>query len=109
MIVIIANYLPDAVRGKLKLWCVEPQPNVFVSGIKDRLAKRVADMLLEHCPVESGLLIFLEIPKPPFFQILAKGNPKKNISSLSGFQLICEVNSASALDAVLAQSLLPNP
>ena len=90
MIVIVANDLPDAIRGKLKLWCEEPRANVFVSGIKDQLAMRVAEMLLRHCPADSGLLIFLEIGRPPFFQIFAKGNPAKNISSLSGLQLVCE-------------------
>lgn len=90
MIVIIANYLPDAVRGKLKLWFIEPQPNVFVSGIKDQLAQKVADMVLKHCPVESGLLIFLETSQTPFFKVLAKGNPKSTISSISGLQLIAQ-------------------
>lgn len=28
MLVVIANDLPDAVRGRLKLWFVEPRPNV---------------------------------------------------------------------------------
>lgn len=96
MIVIIANSLPPAVRGKLKLWCLEPKPNVFVSGIKDQLAKDVADMLLEHCPTESGLLIFLEISKPPFFQIFSKGLPDTNISNISGFQLIYQIKSQIA-------------
>ena len=96
MIVILANSLPDAVRGKLKLWCVEPKANVFVSGIKDQLAQQVADMLLEHCPPEAGLLIFLEISKPPFFRILAKGAPDKNISNISGFQLVYQIKSQGA-------------
>ena len=93
MIVIVANSLPDAVRGKLKLWCIEPKPNVFVSGVKDQLARKVVDLVLKYCPPESGILIFLEIPESPFFQIFVKGNPCKNISSLSGFQLICEKKS----------------
>ena len=90
MIVIVANALPDAVRGKLKLWCIEPKPNVFVSGVKDQLARRVVDLVLKHCPPESGILIFLELSKPPFYQIFVKRNPGKNISSISGFQLICD-------------------
>lgn len=96
MIVLVANSLPDAVRGKLKLWCIEPRPNVFVSGIKDKLAKDVADMLLEHCPPSSGLLIFIETSQPPFFQILAKGSPAKNISNISGLQLIYQLKSPGA-------------
>ena len=98
MIVIIANYLPDAVRGKLKLWFTEPQPNVFVSGIKDQLARKVADMVLKHCPPEAGLLIFIETSQVPFFQIFAKGSPKKNISNISGLQLISEKNTIKLFD-----------
>ena len=90
MIVIVANDLPDAVRGKLKLWFVEPRANVFVSGIKDALADRVVELVLKHCREESGILIFKEIAAPPFYEIIVKGHPGKNISVISGFQLICE-------------------
>ena len=48
MIVLVANSLPPAVRGKLKLWFEEPRPNVFVSGITDALADNVVDMLMEY-------------------------------------------------------------
>lgn len=54
MIVLAANSLPSAVRGKLKLWFEEPRPNVFVSGITDALADNVVDMLMERCPPASG-------------------------------------------------------
>lgn len=92
MIVITANYLPDAVRGKIKLWFEEPRPNVFVSGIKDSLAMGVVELLMEHCPERSGLLIFVEISVPPFFRIYSKGTPAKSITSISGLQLIVEKN-----------------
>ena len=90
MIVAVANYFPDAVRGKMKLWFVEPRPNVFVSGIKDNLALNVVDMLMKYCPDESGLLIFMEISTPPFYRIYAKGSPTKTISSISGLQLVID-------------------
>jgi len=90
MIVVVANDLPPAVRGKMKLWFVEPKPNVFVSGIKDTLGKQVADMLIEYCPDESGLLIFMATSEPPFYRILAKGMPSRNLMSISGLQLIIE-------------------
>ncbi|MFU8787817.1 MAG: type I-E CRISPR-associated endoribonuclease Cas2e, partial [Methylobacter sp.] len=50
MLVVIANDLPPAVRGRLKLWFVEPRPNVFVSGIKDSVAQKVVDYLYQYCP-----------------------------------------------------------
>ena len=49
MLVVIANDLPPAVRGRMKLWFVEPRPNVFVSGIKDSVARHVINYLLEKC------------------------------------------------------------
>lgn len=90
MIVVIANYIPDAVRGKLKLWFSEPKPNVFVSGVRDSTADNVIELILKHCPANSGLLVFKSENKAPFYRIFAKGNPVKNISSISGFQLIVE-------------------
>ncbi len=90
MIVLVANNLPDAVRGKIKLWFVEPRPNVFVSGIKDSLADKVVDLMLEHCPESSGVLIFKSTSVPPFYRIYVKGVSSKRISSISGFQLIME-------------------
>ena len=53
MLVVIANDLPPAVRGRMKLWFVEPRANMFVSGIKDSVAKKVVDYLHKYCPPES--------------------------------------------------------
>ena len=64
MLVVIANNLPPAVRGRMKLWFVEPRANVFVSGVKDSVARSVIDYLFESCPARSGLLIFHVQPFP---------------------------------------------
>ncbi|MDD3694473.1 MAG: type I-E CRISPR-associated endoribonuclease Cas2e [Lentisphaeria bacterium] len=90
MIVLVANYLPDAVRGKIKLWFLEPKPNVFVSGVKDSLAMKIVDMLLQHCGPEAGILIFQDSPKPPFVKIFSKGTTNKKITSITGMQLVVE-------------------
>ncbi|MGN1189874.1 MAG: type I-E CRISPR-associated endoribonuclease Cas2e [Candidatus Ornithospirochaeta sp.] len=42
----------------MKLWFIEPKPNVFVSGVKDSVAKSVIDYLYENCPLESNMIIF---------------------------------------------------
>ena len=88
MVVVVANSLPDAVRGKMKLWFVEPKPCVFGSGITDSLADNVVDMLMEVCPPSSGLLIFKSIRMPPHFKIYALGIPSKTLTSISGLQMI---------------------
>lgn len=54
MLVVIANNIPPAVRGRLKLWFVEPRANIFVSGVKDNVAQKVVDYLYAHCPPDSG-------------------------------------------------------
>lgn len=90
MLVVLANDLPPAVRGRMKLWFIEPRPNVFVSGIKDSVAQKVVDYLLQHCPAESGLMLFRSIPTPPGYEIRYKGELRKPVIQISGLQLIIE-------------------
>lgn len=90
MLVVLANDLPPAVRGRLKLWFVEPRPNVFVSGIKDSVAQAVVDYLYKHCPPEAGVIIFRSIPKPPGYEVRTIGPPRKPTIEISGLQLIIE-------------------
>ncbi|MBQ7206497.1 MAG: type I-E CRISPR-associated endoribonuclease Cas2 [Lentisphaeria bacterium] len=90
MVVIVANSLPDALRGKIKLWFVEPKPNVFVSGITDSLADRVVDLLMEKAPISSGLVIFKSISKAPHFRIYVRGATAKQLTCISGLQLLVE-------------------
>lgn len=90
MIVIVANSLPDAVRGKIKLWFVEPKPNVFVSGITDSLADRVVEMLMEKVPPSSGMMIFKSTRGAPHFRIYVRGIPQKTLTAISGLQLLTE-------------------
>lgn len=90
MVVVIAEYLPPAVRGRMKLWFVEPKPNVFVSGIKDAVAKDVVNYLFKHCPPHSALVVFQQIPNAPGFTIHTLGVASKPIMLISGLQLIRE-------------------
>lgn len=91
MLVVVANDLPPAVRGRMKLWFVEPKPNVFVSGVKDSVAVTVIDYLYKHCPSESGILLFRSLPIPPGYEIRAIGPTKKTLTSISGLQLVIEI------------------
>ena len=90
MVVVIANYIPPAVRGRMKLWFVEPRPNVFVSGIKDSVADDVVNYLMKSCPESSGLIIFQKISVSPGFKISVLGKSSRNIKSLSGYQTVVE-------------------
>lgn len=90
MLVVVANDLPPAVRGRMKLWFIEPRPNIFVSGVKDSVAATVVDYLYKHCPPESGLLMIRSIPSAPGYEMLSIGPPRKPIIAISGLQLIVE-------------------
>lgn len=90
MLVVIANNLPPAVRGRMKLWFIEPKANIFVSGIKDTNVTKVIDYLYQYCPSSSGIIIFRSISKPPGYKILTIGNPTKYLIDISGLQLILE-------------------
>lgn len=98
MVVVIANALPPAVRGRMKLWFVEPRANVFVSGISDSIADEVIHYLMRSCSNSSGLLIFQKISRAPGFRIWGQGDPDKQIGNISGYQLIIEkmLNSSEA-------------
>ena len=90
MVVVIANGLPPAVRGRMKLWFIEPRANVFVSGIKDNIADGVINYLINSCPVSSGLLVFQKVNRPPYYKIWGIGDTKRKIASIDGLQLIFE-------------------
>lgn len=90
MLVVIANDLPPAVRGRMKLWFVEPRPNVFVSGVRDSVADTVVAYLYKHCPPESGMLIVCSVPRAPGFEMRCIGPPRKPMIEISGLQLIVE-------------------
>ncbi len=90
MVVVIANDLPPAVRGRMKLWFVEPRPNVLVSGIRDSVATSVIDYLFKHCGPRSGLIVFYRIPQAPGFRIRGIGDTNRRLTELSGLQLVIE-------------------
>lgn len=90
MLVVIANDLPPAVRGRMKLWFVEPRPNVFVSGVKDSVAITLIEYLYKHCPLESGIMMFRSIPQPPYYEVRTIGPPRKPLTTISGLQLVIE-------------------
>jgi CRISPR-associated protein Cas2 len=90
MLIVIANDLPPAVRGRMKLWFIEPKPNVFVSGVRDFAAQKVVDYLFEHCSANSGLTIFRRINQAPGYEIKFLGDINKKLTTISGLQLVIE-------------------
>ncbi|MFV0548471.1 MAG: type I-E CRISPR-associated endoribonuclease Cas2e [Limnobaculum xujianqingii] len=74
----------------MKLWFVEPKPNVFVSGLKDSVAIKVTEYLVEYCPPDAGVIIFRSLPTPPGYSIRIIGATKKQQTEISGLQLVFE-------------------
>lgn len=90
MLVVLANNIPPAVRGRMKLWFVEPRPNVFVSGIGDSVADDVVEYLFKYCPSGSGLMVFQKTRKTPGYKIRGVGDTTHLLIELSGLQLVQE-------------------
>lgn len=88
MIVVVADSIPPAIRGRMKLWFIEPKPNVFVSGVKDTVAKDVIDYLYENCPLDANMIIIESTSKAPFYKIRSKGFSNLKIGSICGLPLI---------------------
>jgi CRISPR-associated protein Cas2 len=56
MTVIVANHTPDAIRGMLKRWFVEPKPNVFVGTVNKRTREKTLAYIRRNAP-GLGLLV----------------------------------------------------
>lgn len=95
MLVVLANDIPPAVRGRMKLWFVEPRPNVFISGIKDSVADDVVEYLYKHCPADSGLMVFKKIKQVPGYKIRGVGDTRRSLVEINGLQLVQEKDGIS--------------
>ncbi|MFA7114829.1 MAG: type I-E CRISPR-associated endoribonuclease Cas2e [Candidatus Omnitrophota bacterium] len=90
MLVVLANNIPPAVRGRMKLWFIEPRPNIFVSGVNDSVADDIVEYLYKHCSLDSGLIIFQKIRKTPGYSIRGIGDTKRTLINITGMQLVQE-------------------
>lgn len=57
MTVLVANDTPDAIRGMLKRWFIEPRPNVFVGTLNPRTHRKVMEYILRNAPDDFGVLV----------------------------------------------------
>ncbi len=69
MTVIVANDTPDAIRGMLKRWFIEPRPNVFVGTLNQRTHAKVMGYILRNSPSDFGMLIVSSQPNCQGYQI----------------------------------------
>lgn len=89
--VVIAEKLPPSVRGKLKLWMIEPMPNIFISGVSDSLAEKVAERLFDSCPKGANMMI-VRSKRGGTGYILSQKSQDSNcrIVEITGLQLVAD-------------------
>ena len=91
MVVIVANNLPDSVRGVLKCWFLEPKPNVFVSNINRNIEQRVLDFLRPYMSERSGLIVIRSNDlSSQGFEIGMHSSPLRSLTVASGNSIICQ-------------------
>ena len=91
MVVLVADRIPNKLRGILKLWFIEPKANVFVSNIKNNVAENVIKMLSKEMSNDSGFIFILTDPKNySKLSIRTIGFPNKFIDNSLGITTIAK-------------------
>lgn len=93
MLVIVTNNLIPSVRGLLKVWCLEPKPNVFVTDLSDRMEEKIIKFLDPYFKQNTGLLIIKSDKRNlQGFFIKSVAHPNRKMKVISGLQFISEKN-----------------
>lgn len=91
MTVIVAQDNPDAIRGVLKRWFIEPKPNVFVASINSMVVSEVIKFIR---PQAKGirLLIISSSMNCQGYDIRQINDPSYSTMNIDGIELIstCE-------------------
>lgn len=94
MTVIIAQDTPDAIRGILKRWFIEPKPNVFVGTMNRSVREKVLTYVRSQAAGVSMLVIHSS-PNCQGFEIEQINDPDYRSISLDGLQLIATSENAN--------------
>ena len=89
MTVIIAHDVPDAIRGMLKRWFIEPRANVFVGTLN----RKTRDKTLEYIKRNAlgvSLLIISSDQNCQGFRIDSHGEVRRKEVLKSGLWLVAE-------------------
>ncbi|MCX6907402.1 MAG: type I-E CRISPR-associated endoribonuclease Cas2e [Verrucomicrobia bacterium] len=89
MTIIVANDTPDAIRGILKRWFVEPRPNVFVGTINRRTREKTLEYIKRNAK-DLGMLIISSDNNCQGFKIEAHGDTNRSSTEISGLWLVAE-------------------
>lgn len=93
MTVLVGNDVPDAIRGHLKRWFVEPRPNVFVGTLNRRTHARVVAFIIRNAPKDFGILSISSSSNCQGYEIERigpVGKTGKRPIELSGIDLVAD-------------------
>jgi len=89
MTVIVANETPDAIRGMLKRWFIEPRPNVFVGTLNRRTHEKTLEYIQRNA-TGIGLLIISSYPNCQGYRIETTGPAARMGVLISGLWMVAE-------------------
>lgn len=89
MTVLIANNTPDAIRGILKRWFIEPKPNVFVGTVNKKTRDKTIEYVLRNAQ-DLGLLMIATENNSQGFIIKNFGKTDRIPVKKSGHFLVAE-------------------
>ena len=89
MTVIIASEIPDAVRGMLKRWFIEPRPNVFVGTLNRRTHEKTIEYVKRNA-VGTGFLIISSHPNCHRYKIETVGPTDRRGVEVAGLWMVAE-------------------
>ena len=89
MTVIVGHNLPDAIRGMLKRWFIEPHPNVFVGTLNRRTHEKTIEYIKRNAGA-IGLLIVSSYPNCQGFKIETTGPTERRGVEVSGLWMVAE-------------------
>lgn len=89
MTVIVANDTPDAIRGMLKRWFIEPRPNVFVGTLNRRTHEKTIEYIKRNA-ASIGLLIVSSYPNCQGFKIETTGPTDRKGIEVAGLWMVAE-------------------
>lgn len=89
MTVIVVHDAPDAIRGMLKRWFIEPRPNVFVGTLNSRTHEKTIDYIKRNS-ADIGLLIISSHPNCQNYKIETSGPTSRKGVEVSGLWMIAE-------------------
>jgi CRISPR-associated protein Cas2 len=89
MTVIVAHDTPDAIRGMLKRWFIEPRPNVFVGTLNRRTHEKTIEYIKRNAP-DIGLLIISSFPNCQGYKIETTGPTNRKGVEVAGLWMVAE-------------------